>query len=90
MNTIKTLDNDSKETTPFDQIFGGYERQEVTCLKCRHVSTTFKPFMELVLDIRKVSTIEEALEQYFQPIKLLYDKMYKCESCKTKVPAIKR
>ena len=46
--------------------------------------------MELVFDIRKVSTIEEALEQYFQPIKLLYDKMYKCESCKTKVPAIKR
>ena len=46
--------------------------------------------MELVLDIRKVSTIEEALEQYFQPIKLIDDEMYKCESCKTKVPAIKR
>ena len=30
------MDNDSKETTPFHQIFGGYERQEVTDVnECR-------------------------------------------------------
>ena len=46
------IDNYSKETTPFNQIFGGYMRQDVTCLRCKHVSTTFQHFMDLQLDIR--------------------------------------
>ena len=46
------MDNYSKETTPFNQIFGGYMRQDVTCLRCKHVSTTFQHFMDLLLDIR--------------------------------------
>ena len=48
----KNMDNYSKETTPFNQIFGGYMRQDVTCLRCKHVSTTFQHFMDLLLDIR--------------------------------------
>lgn len=38
------LDSYSKETTPINQIFGGYIRTEVKCLQCRHVSTTFQHF----------------------------------------------
>lgn len=38
------LDNYSKETTPINQIFGGYIRTEVKCLQCQHVSTTFQHF----------------------------------------------
>ena len=41
-------------------------RQDVTCLKCKHVSTTFQHFMDLLLDIRQASNIEEALSQYFR------------------------
>ena len=48
----KTVDNQTKETTPFNQIFGGYMRQDVVCLRCKHVSTTFQHFMDLLLDIR--------------------------------------
>lgn len=38
------LDSYSKETTPINQIFGGYIRTEVKCLQCQHVSTTFQHF----------------------------------------------
>ena len=38
------LDSYSKETTPINQIFGGYIRTEVKCLQCRHISTTFQHF----------------------------------------------
>lgn len=43
------LDSRSKETNPFGQIFGGYIRTEVTCLKCKHNSTTFQHFQVFVL-----------------------------------------
>ena len=48
----KTVDNQIKETTPFNQMFGGYMRQDVVCLRCKYVSTTFQHFMDLLLDIR--------------------------------------
>ena len=48
----KTVDNQTKETTPFNQMFGGYMRQDVVCLRCKYVSTTFQHFMDLLLDIR--------------------------------------
>lgn len=38
------LDSYSKETTPINQIFGGYIRTEVKCLQCKHISTTFQHF----------------------------------------------
>ena len=89
------MDNASKETTPFNQIFGGYIRQDVTCLRCKYVSTTFQHFMDLLLDIRQVSTIEDALQQHFRQERIgghgeNPDSMYKCEKCHIKVPAKKR
>ncbi|CAB4055887.1 USP36_42 [Lepeophtheirus salmonis] len=89
----KNLDSASKETTtPFNQIFGGYMRQDVTCVRCKYVSTTFQHFMDLLLDIRSASNIEEALAHYFRSEKLGGmdgSNMYKCEKCKVKVPAHK-
>ena len=41
-------------------------------------------------DIRQVSTIEEALKQYFSGEKLIDDNMYMCERCEIKVSATKR
>jgi len=91
----KNLDSASKETTPFNQIFGGYLRQDVTCMQCHHVSVTFQHFMDLLLDIRPVSTIEDALNHYFKSERIgdpsgSGDSMYKCDRCKARVHAKKR
>lgn len=94
--SAKSLDNASKETTPFNQIFGGYLRQDVTCLCCKHVSITFQSFMDLLLDIRQASKIEEALHFYFRAERIGGNGgddgagMYKCEKCKARVPAKKK
>ncbi|XP_014213943.1 ubiquitin carboxyl-terminal hydrolase 36 isoform X3 [Copidosoma floridanum] len=83
------LDSYSKETTPINQIFGGYIRTEVKCLQCGHISTTFQHFQDLLLDIRKANTIDEALAGYFGR-EMLDNNDYKCESCKRRVPACKQ
>lgn len=80
----KELDQYSKETTPLNQILGGYLKTSVKCLSCQHVSVTFQHFQDLLLDIRKADTINEALEGYFARERL-EDMGYKCEACKKKV-----
>lgn len=80
----KELDQLVKETTPLGQIFGGYLRSEVRCLSCNHVSITFQHFQDLLLDIRKADTLEEAFEGHFSRERL-EDMGYKCEGCKKKV-----
>lgn len=85
----KELDQFSKETTPLNQILGGYLKSAVRCLACNHVSVTFQHFQDLLLDIRKADTVEEALECYFSREKL-EDMGYKCESCKKKVREMNR
>jgi len=88
---LSSLDNYSKETTPFNQIFGGYMRQDVVCLKCRHTSTTLQHFMDLLLDIRQADNIDSALAGYFRRENLGQgENMYRCEKCKQKVPATKQ
>ncbi|XP_018574854.1 ubiquitin carboxyl-terminal hydrolase 36 isoform X2 [Anoplophora glabripennis] len=77
------FDSKIKETTPLNQILGGYLRSAVRCLKCGHVSTTFQHFQDLLLDIRKAQTVDEALELYFSREKL-DDESYHCESCQKK------
>uniref|UniRef100_A0A182PQB8 Ubiquitin carboxyl-terminal hydrolase 36 n=1 Tax=Anopheles epiroticus TaxID=199890 RepID=A0A182PQB8_9DIPT len=85
----KELDQYSKETTPLNQILGGYLRSEVKCLSCQHVSTTFQHFEDLLLDIRKANSIDEALELYFARERL-EEMGYKCEACKKRVAATKQ
>ncbi|XP_050300652.1 ubiquitin carboxyl-terminal hydrolase 36 isoform X2 [Anthonomus grandis grandis] len=83
------FDSKVKETTPLNQILGGYLRSAVRCLRCGHVSTTFQHFQDLLLDVRKAQTLEEALELYFSREKL-DDESYHCEACQKKVPATKQ
>ena len=59
---ITGLDNLSKETTIINQIFGGFLRSEVLCLKCHHRSSIYEPFLDLSLDIKNVTNIQKALE----------------------------
>lgn len=82
-------DQFSKETTPINQILGGYLKTAVRCLACGHVSVTFQHFEDILLDIRKANTLEEALDLYFARERL-EDMTYKCESCKKKVSATKQ
>ncbi|KAF5301703.1 hypothetical protein FQA39_LY10634 [Lamprigera yunnana] len=83
------FDARTKETTPLNQILGGYLRSAVRCLECGNVSTTFQHFQDVLLDIRKAQTLDEALELYFSKEKL-DDDSYHCESCQKKVPAWKQ
>ncbi|XP_058829573.1 ubiquitin carboxyl-terminal hydrolase 36 isoform X2 [Topomyia yanbarensis] len=85
----KDLEQYSKETTPLNQILGGYLRSEVKCLSCQHTSTTFQHFEDLLLDIRKANSIEEALGGYFARERL-EEMQYKCEACKKRVAATKQ
>lgn len=86
---FRDLEQYSKETTPLNQILGGYLRSTVTCLSCKHESITFQHFMDLPVDITRVSTLNEALAGYFAR-ENLEECGYKCESCKKKVSATKR
>ena len=58
-------------------------RQDVTCMRCKYVSTTFQHFMDILVDIRQVTNIEEALQHFFRQEKLGHAgdeaSMYKCE-----------
>ncbi|XP_022130071.1 ubiquitin carboxyl-terminal hydrolase 36 isoform X1 [Pieris rapae] len=83
------LDQYSKETTPLNQILGGYLRSTVRCLACHHLSTTYQHFQDLLVDIRKHSTLDEALDSFFSRERL-EDLGYKCEACNKKVSATKQ
>ncbi|XP_023721151.1 ubiquitin carboxyl-terminal hydrolase 36 [Cryptotermes secundus] len=84
------LDSYSMETTPLNQIFGGYIRTEVTCLQCGSVSTTFQHCQDFILDIQHTSTLDGALAAYFCEECLDGDDAYWCEQCHRKVSAIKK
>jgi ubiquitin carboxyl-terminal hydrolase 36/42 len=83
------LDQYSKETTPLNQILGGYLRSTVTCLSCNHESITFQHFQDLPLDISRVAALSEAISGYFSR-ENLEECGYKCEACKKRVSAAKR
>lgn len=80
----KDLDQYSKETTPLNQLLGGYLRSTVTCLSCNHESVTFQHFQDLPLDISRVNRLNEAIDGYFSR-ENLEECGYKCESCKRRV-----
>uniref|UniRef100_A0A1B6D2S0 Ubiquitin carboxyl-terminal hydrolase n=1 Tax=Clastoptera arizonana TaxID=38151 RepID=A0A1B6D2S0_9HEMI len=85
------LDSYSKETTPLNHIFGGYIRTEVTCLECKHVSTTFSHFQDLLVDIGQANSVDDALESYFSRERLGEgSEAYKCDQCHKRVAATKK
>ncbi|GBM79562.1 Ubiquitin carboxyl-terminal hydrolase 42 [Araneus ventricosus] len=90
-NNCSKLDPASKETTVINQIFGGYHRSQVTCLRCKEKSNTFDHFMDFILDIKQnVLSLEKALEKFIQPELLEQENSYKCPKCKMKVSAQKK
>ena len=87
---IPGLDSLSKETTIVNQIYGGFLRSQVLCLKCHHRSSIYEPFLDLSLDIKNVTNIQKALERFVQPDQLEGKNAYKCANCKNTVQAQKR
>ncbi|XP_068278574.1 ubiquitin carboxyl-terminal hydrolase 42 [Nyctibius grandis] len=90
LNGSTKLDRSSQATTLIYQIFGGYLRSRVKCLNCKAVSDTYEPFLDITLDIKGVTSVTKALEQFVKPEQLDGENSYKCSKCKKMVPASKR
>lgn len=86
----ETLDRMSKQTTMVHQVFGGYYRSQVRCLKCKNNSNTFDPLMDIMLDIKHVPSVEKALQRSVKQELLDGENLYMCPRCKRKVPAHKQ
>ncbi|KAI2796749.1 Ubiquitin carboxyl-terminal hydrolase 42 [Blomia tropicalis] len=84
------FDHLTKSTTAINQIFGGYHRSQVLCLQCKEKSNTYDYFMDFMLDIQNVSSLEEALQKFVTPEILKQDNAYECGKCKKSVVAKKQ
>jgi len=67
-------------------IFGGQLQSKVTCLRCKHTSSTFDTFWDLSLPIpkntgKRIHTLEDCLKEFSAEEEL--DDEYKCERCKS-------
>lgn len=78
-----------RETTLIHKIFGGKLRSRVQCQRCKHNSDTFDPILDLSLDLRKSSSVNEALEKFTSVDVLTGSEKYRCEKCKKAVDATK-
>jgi ubiquitin carboxyl-terminal hydrolase 36/42 len=51
----------------------------VECESCHARSETFDPFLDISLDVRTASTVEEALKALVRPEQLSGTNAYQCE-----------
>ncbi|KAK0683920.1 UBP42 hydrolase, partial [Pygoscelis papua] len=84
------LDISSQATTIVHQIFGGSLRSRVTCLSCKAISDTYEAFLDIPLDIKAASSLNEALEDFVKPEQLDGENGYKCSKCEQLATASKR
>ncbi|CAL1152506.1 unnamed protein product, partial [Cladocopium goreaui] len=78
-----------QQTTSICQLFGGSLRSQVLCLKCKHPSNTFDPFMDISLEVKNASTLEKALDAFTKSEQLSGANKYQCKKCQQKVDATK-
>lgn len=78
---IRKLPHSVQETTAVHQIFGGYLRSQVRCLKCKAESNTYDPCLDLSVDINTSTNLQKALKDF---IKVDHiggrDNKYKCSA----------
>ncbi|XP_069725233.1 ubiquitin carboxyl-terminal hydrolase 17-like protein 6 [Phaenicophaeus curvirostris] len=89
LNGCTQLDHQTETATLVHQIFGGYLRSRVKCKACSLASDAYEPFLDLVVEIEEVESIQQALNLFVRPETLCEENAYLCDKCKTKVPAIK-
>jgi hypothetical protein len=77
----RKLPHSVQETTAVHQIFGGYLRSQVRCLKCKAESNTYDPCLDLSVDINTSTNLQKALKDF---IKVDHiggrDNKYKCSA----------
>lgn len=72
------------------RVFGGVLQSCVTCSECNHASVTTEPFLDLSLEIARISSVEKALGRFTDEEILQGDNRYRCEACRKLVNASKR
>ncbi|KAL8123700.1 hypothetical protein AgCh_011630 [Apium graveolens] len=74
-----------RENWPF-KVFGGRLVSKLKCCNCEHLSDTYEPSIDLSLEIKDVTTFQDALES-FTKLKKIEDPDTKfiCENCKEEV-----
>ncbi|KAH9414544.1 Ubiquitin carboxyl-terminal hydrolase 42, partial [Dermatophagoides pteronyssinus] len=87
---VMKSDHLTKATTAINHIFGGYHRSQVSCTQCKAESNTYDYFMDFMLDIQNVSSLEQALQNFVNPEFLRNENAYKCLKCKKSVVAKKQ
>ncbi|KAL1827179.1 hypothetical protein DCAR_0206338 [Daucus carota subsp. sativus] len=83
----------SKETTLcanndnfVKQVFGGRLVSKLKCCNCDHISDTYEPSIDLSLEIKDVTTLQDALESFTKLEKIEDpDTKFMCENCKEEV-----
>ena len=72
-----------------DELLAGQLISTVTCTQCKHVSTTYDPFLDLSLPVipEKTHNLDDCLAAFQHDEEM--DEGYKCEKCKLSVKAIK-
>src|ERR1700730_11076723 len=75
------LPHSVEETTAIHQIFGGYLRSQVRCLKCRAESNTYDPCLDLSVDINSSNSLLRALREFIKVDRIGgRDNKYKCSA----------
>ncbi|KAL8123693.1 hypothetical protein AgCh_011615 [Apium graveolens] len=82
-NEISALDRLDLEDI---KVFGGRLVSKLKCCNCEHLSDTYEPSIDLSLEIKDVTTLQDALES-FTKLKKIEDPDTKfiCENCKEEV-----
>ena len=76
----------SNNNSFIDSIFSGLIRSQIKCFKCKNISNTFDPFLDLSLSVnnnKNKEKLNECLNEYFKE-EFIKDKDAFCDKCKNK------
>ncbi|GIL85867.1 hypothetical protein Vretimale_8927 [Volvox reticuliferus] len=76
--------------TIVEDLFLGRWQSQVRCLVCGHESNTYESFTTLPLDIGQARSVAEALRAFTEAERLDGKNKYRCDKCRTLVPALKQ
>ena len=76
----------SNNNSFIDSIFSGLIRSQIKCFKCKKISNTFDPFLDLSLSVnnnKNKEKLNDCLSEYFKE-EVIKDKDTICDKCKSK------
>ncbi|KAF2069601.1 hypothetical protein CYY_009082 [Polysphondylium violaceum] len=92
---LEKLEDALKKLAPQDkdilkETFGGTLANQIISKECTHRSTREEPFFSVSVDIKNKKSIIDSFYAFIDEDNLVGDNKYKCESCDSRVDAIKR